>query len=948
MATAAQFFIPYSIAAKPTNVGAPGALGYFFEPSSTTLKNIWAEGTLTTPLPNPVVADGAGRWPNIYLDASETYRFYVTDKNGAELYDQDPYTPGTLYIPAANIAFGIVSVKDPAYGAAGDGVTDDTAAITAALAANGRIHFPAGRYLVSSFNVPGNTVITTEGFDTIFVQKAGSVAGTRAIKVTGSNVNIGDFAYEGQLNQAGDTTDQQNHGLFIAIEDTSTASISNVTIGNVKGTNVRGDVVFIGTSRALIGTATMTIASPGVVTRAAHGLAANTRVSFATTGALPTGLLANNGYYVRNPTANTFELAAAPNGVSINTSGAQSGVHTLYANLYSLSNISVGKVSGDNIYRSVASVTGGSDISIESITGTQVGLYAFDAEPDPGNGPITGLRIDYIKGRTCAFVGDNATDYVDAWVGEIDLDPLYTTASTPPLAGTYYEKGLYYRNCTSLRVDRFYANGHASQAISAVGGNLVPLQSVSFGTVEIPTGCLIDRAVDYYIFTESASQVVIENLVATTTIATHNVLGQCYNLTVGTAYIKLLTGSYYMRGCVDCTTDVLNLSTNGAGAGGAIALNSTRCKVNGGTQVANNFFEFGNVRCTATGVNATMANAYDSTGTNNLFVNSYLGGGHYYLLSPAFRIADDGAFLAAGTISGSNLNTSGLPTSIAALSVVGNGTNAAAAGTALAAASDGQVVRRAGTAVAFGALDLASANAVTGDLAFANITQLTGLSVAGRSANTLGDIAAITGTDGQVLRVSGTALGFGTIVTAGIADTAVTYAKIQNVSATARLLGRTTVGAGVIEEISLAGGLAFSGSTLTAAGALTPTSVASTGAVTTSGATAGLGYATGAGGAVSQATNRTTGVTLNKAAGAITLFSTTTTAGQVTTFTVTNSAVAATDTINVCMKSGTGIYLPFVTAVSAGSFAISVYSPAAVGVAEAPVINFALIKAVAA
>jgi hypothetical protein len=76
------------------------------------------------------------------------------------------------------------------------------------------------------------------------------------------------------------------------------------------------------------------------------------------------------------------------------------------------------------------------------------------------------------------------------------------------------------------------------------------------------------------------------------------------------------------------------------------------------------------------------------------------------------------------------------------------------------------------------------------------------LSVIGRSANTTGDPADIAaGTDGQVLRRASGSLGFGTIATAGIGDDQVTYAKIQNVSATDRLLGRSTAGAGDIEEI---------------------------------------------------------------------------------------------------------------------------------------------------
>lgn len=79
------------------------------------------------------------------------------------------------------------------------------------------------------------------------------------------------------------------------------------------------------------GAATVSIASPAVVSFAAHGLAANGTVAFATTGALPTGLAANTVYYVRNPSADAFELAATSGGASINTSGSQSGTHTLYS-----------------------------------------------------------------------------------------------------------------------------------------------------------------------------------------------------------------------------------------------------------------------------------------------------------------------------------------------------------------------------------------------------------------------------------------------------------------------------------------------------------------------------------------------------------------------------------------------------------------------------------------
>ena len=108
----------------------------------------------------------------------------------------------------------------------------------------------------------------------------------------------------------------------------------------------------------------------------------------------------------------------------------------------------------------------------------------------------------------------------------------------------------------------------------------------------------------------------------------------------------------------------------------------------------------------------------------------------------------------------------------------------------------------------------------------------------------------------------------------------------------------------------------------------------------------GLGYGTGSGGAVTQATSRTTGVTLNKTNGAITLVSA---AGLATyqSFTVTNSTVAATDTIIVNQKSGTDKNIILVTAVAAGSFQITFATTGGI-TTEQPVFNFAVIKAVVA
>ena len=163
----------------------------------------------------------------------------------------------------------------------------------------------------------------------------------------------------------------------------------------------------------------------------------------------------------------------------------------------------------------------------------------------------------------------------------------------------------------------------------------------------------------------------------------------------------------------------------------------------------------------------------------------------------------------------------------------------------------------------------------------------------------------------------------------------------------------TTAGTNTASVVTVGGTQTLTNKTLTSPtmtapvlGVATGTSLAVSGLLTSSSATAGIGYATGAGTTVAQGTSRTTGVTINAVCGQITLVSA---AGSATpgTFTVTNSAVAAGDVVIVNQKSGTDKYIISVTAVGAGSFAITNYTTGGT-TTETPVFTFAVIKAVAA
>lgn len=76
-------------------------------------------------------------------------------------------------------------------------------------------------------------------------------------------------------------------------------------------------------------TCTISIASPAVITQT-NSYVAGQRIFFRTTGALPTGLSANQVYYVSATGLSTssFQVSATQGGASINTSGTQSGSHT--------------------------------------------------------------------------------------------------------------------------------------------------------------------------------------------------------------------------------------------------------------------------------------------------------------------------------------------------------------------------------------------------------------------------------------------------------------------------------------------------------------------------------------------------------------------------------------------------------------------------------------------
>jgi hypothetical protein len=109
------------------------------------------------------------------------------------------------------------------------------------------------------------------------------------------------------------------------------------------------------------------------------------------------------------------------------------------------------------------------------------------------------------------------------------------------------------------------------------------------------------------------------------------------------------------------------------------------------------------------------------------------------------------------------------------------------------------------------------------------------------------------------------------------------------------------------------------------------------------------GYVTGEGGAVSQATSKATGVTLNKRCGQITLNGASLAAATTVSFTLTNSTIVATDIVvlNHVSVGNLGDYALNARA-AAGSATIAVRNLTAGSLSDALVVGFAVIKATAA
>jgi uncharacterized protein YbjQ (UPF0145 family) len=106
-----------------------------------------------------------------------------------------------------------------------------------------------------------------------------------------------------------------------------------------------------------------------------------------------------------------------------------------------------------------------------------------------------------------------------------------------------------------------------------------------------------------------------------------------------------------------------------------------------------------------------------------------------------------------------------------------------------------------------------------------------------------------------------------------------------------------------------------------------------------------IGYSAAAQGTVTQLTDKSTAVTLNKSAGRITMNAASLGANTAVSFTLNNSLISSNDTIIVCISGGAteAAYTTYISSMTSGSAKITLRNLTGGALLEAVVINFSII-----
>jgi len=203
------------------------------------------------------------------------------------------------------IAGAPINVID--YGAKGDGVTNDTAAIQAAVNAGGTIYFPDGTYEITHVDLSSNTQLIGESWNTIIHQIAGtqprpgSVDGMFTMNYTNNatptrNVAFKDLQFRMNTPVGAYTpADEQSHIIL-------GGHTENIIIDNCFFYGWRGDAVFLGAQMSGVGVPPNYVAQNSSITNCRFDGINNTCRQGITGGSVD-GLYINANYFVNTTNA---------------------------------------------------------------------------------------------------------------------------------------------------------------------------------------------------------------------------------------------------------------------------------------------------------------------------------------------------------------------------------------------------------------------------------------------------------------------------------------------------------------------------------------------------------------------------------------------------------------------------------------------------------------------
>jgi hypothetical protein len=227
----------------------PGATGTVWDSSTSGTQLTDLTDVNSTPI-TTVTADenaqvafhGPDGVSSLYVDFGYGLRYLMVATDlGADIDDLRSGKLNVADVPTTNGISDWINVRSPAYagGAVGDGVSDDTAVLLAALAAvpatGGVVYLPAGSYLISGAAAltlaTAGTVLRGAGAEATKLIIGGSFTGPSAISITAYNCQVADLSIVG----ASTTTTSNPAANAITITGVRRARITRVNFFNVNG-----------------------------------------------------------------------------------------------------------------------------------------------------------------------------------------------------------------------------------------------------------------------------------------------------------------------------------------------------------------------------------------------------------------------------------------------------------------------------------------------------------------------------------------------------------------------------------------------------------------------------------------------------------------------------------------------------------------------------------------